>query len=195
MSRAKDPVRNTVLAVGLMAFVAGMVGLSYAAVPLYRIFCEVTGYGGATQRASAASDRTLERRIVVRFDGNVSGLPWSLRPEVPQVELKLGETALVNFVAESTSGSATTGAATFNVQPSIAGVYFNKIECFCFTEQRLEPGERLEMPVQFFVSPEFADDRELLATRTITLSYTFFPVAGEGQPVARANGDAVEKSM
>jgi cytochrome c oxidase assembly protein subunit 11 len=194
-SRANAPVRNTVLAVGLMSFVAGMVGLSYAAAPLYRIFCQVTGYGGTTQRASAGADRTLERRIVVRFDGNVSGLPWSLRPEVPQVELKLGETALVSFVAENTGGSETTGTATFNVQPSIAGAYFNKIECFCFTEQKLEPGERLEMPVQFFVSPDFADDRELLATRTITLSYTFFPVAGEGQPVARANGDAAEKSM
>ena len=102
--------------------------------------------------------------------------------------MKLGETALVNFIAENTGESATDGTATFNVQPETAGLYFNKIECFCFTEQTLRPGERVEMPVQFFVSPDMADDRELNGTRTITLSYTFFPVAGEGQPVAQAAG-------
>lgn len=191
MSRA----RNSALAVGLVSVALGMVCVSFAAVPLYRIFCQVTGYGGTTQRAAAAPDRTLDRTIIVRFDGNVSGLPWSFRPESPQIKLKLGETALVNFVAENTGGFATKGTATFNVQPSIAGVYFNKIECFCFTEQELRPGEEIVMPVQFFVSPDFADDRELASTRTITLSYTFFPVAGEGQPVARANGDEPGENM
>jgi cytochrome c oxidase assembly protein subunit 11 len=185
---------NVAIAVVLLSVSAGMVGASFAAVPLYRIFCQVTGFGGATQRAAAASDRTGERSIVVRFDGNVSGLPWEFTPAEP-VEVKLGETAVVNFVAENTGGLATKGTATFNVQPNVAGVYFNKIECFCFTEQDLAPGERVEMPVQFFVSPDLAEDREMASTRTITLSYTFFPAAGEGQPVARADGDETGENM
>ena len=191
------PLKNAALAAVLVSVAAGMVGLSFAAVPLYRIFCQVTGYGGTTQRAVAGSERTAERHVVVRFDGNVSGLPWTFRPEVPQVELQLGETALVKFVAENTSGNVTAGTATFNVQPDIAGYYFNKIECFCFIEQELKGGEQVEMPVQFFVSPDFADDRELASVRTITLSYTFFPAVGEGegQPVAQANGDEADESI
>ncbi len=195
MNRKGKSRSNRALAVGLLLVSVGMVGVSFAAVPLYRIFCQVTGYGGTTNRADAGPDRTLDRTVVVRFDGNVSGLPWKLRPEVPQLEVKLGETALVSFVAENTSGTATTGTATFNVQPSTAGYYFNKIECFCFTEQELKGGERMEMPVQFFVSPDFADERELRTTRTITLSYTFFPAGNQGQPVAQASGDESGKSM
>jgi cytochrome c oxidase assembly protein subunit 11 len=192
--RAKSGT-NKALAVGLLLVSVGMVGVSFAAVPLYRIFCQVTGYGGTTNRADAGADRMLERTVVVRFDGNVAGLPWKLQPKVPQVEVRLGETALVSFIAENTSGTATTGTATFNVQPSTAGYYFNKIECFCFTEQELRGGERVEMPVQFFVSPDFDGDRELNATRTITLSYTFFPAEDQGQPVAQAGGDEPGKSM
>jgi cytochrome c oxidase assembly protein subunit 11 len=195
MGGKAKPRVNVALAVGLLSLAIGMVGVSFAAVPLYRIFCQATGYGGTTQRAAAGAERTLERRVVVRFDGNVSGLPWSFRPEVPQVDLRLGETALVNFVAENTGRVATTGTATFNVQPDTAGYYFNKIECFCFTEQELKPGERIEMPVQFFVSPDLADDRELKSTRTITLSYTFFPASAERQPVAQASDDAAGESM
>src|SRR5688500_13461118 len=172
-----------------------MVGLSFASVPLYRLFCEVTGYGGTTQRAEAAPDRVLDREIVVRFDANVSGLPWSFAPEVPQVHVKLGETALVNFIAVNNGSAPTTGTATFNVEPDLTGAYFNKIECFCFTEQELQAGERIEMPVQFFVSPDLADERDLHATRTITLFYTFFPAVKARQPVAQAGGDAVGKSM
>ncbi len=195
MSLNLRPDRNRIVAAALVAIVGGMVGMSFAAVPLYSLFCRVTGYGGTTQRAAAGADRTLEREIVVRFDANVAGLPWTFRPETPQVKLKLGETALVNFIAENTGAAATAGTATFNVQPEIVGLYFNKIQCFCFTEQELRPGERLEMGVQFFVSPDLADDRELNGTRTITLSYTFFPVAGERQPVAQAAGDEAGKSM
>ena len=194
MNAMRKP-RNTLLALGLVGVVGGMVGLSYAAVPLYRIFCQVTGYGGTTQRAEAPSDRVVDREIVVRFDANVSGLPWTFRPQVRQLHLKLGETATVNFIAENTGSGPTIGTATFNVQPGIAGAYFNKIECFCFTEQALRPGESMTMPVQFFVAPDYADERDLRNTRTITLSYTFFPVAGEGQPVARQAGDADGRSM
>lgn len=195
MRAVRAPHRNRIVAASLVFLAAGMVGMAFAAVPLYRLFCEVTGYGGTTRRAEAGADRTLEREIIVRLDANVSGLPWSFVPEVPQVHVKLGETALVNFVAENKGRKAGVGTATFNVQPDTAGVYFNKIECFCFTEQPLEPGERVVMPVQFFVSPDLDDDRQLNATRTITLSYTFFPAAGARQPVARIDGDENGKSM
>jgi len=191
----RGPDRNVIIAAALVTVVAGMVGLSYASVPLYRLFCEVTGYAGTTQRASTGADHTIDREIIVRLDGNVAGLPWEFQPEARQVKVKLGETALVNFLAENTSKAATVGTATFNVQPETAGIYFNKIECFCFTEQKLKPGERADLPVQFFVSPDMADDRELKGIRTITLSYTFFPVAGEGQPVAQAVDDESGKSM
>ena len=187
--------RNRILAMSLLGVVGGMVGLTFAAVPLYSLFCQVTGYGGTTQRATGGADHMLDRQIEVRFDANVQGLPWAFRPEQPQVMLKLGETATVNFIAENTGKVATDGTATFNVQPEMAGLYFNKIQCFCFTEQRLQPGERVEMAVQFFVSPDMVEERELNGTRTITLSYTFFPVAGERQPVAQASEDESGKSL
>lgn len=197
MTAPKKSAGNFALAVGLLSVSLGMVGASFAAVPLYRIFCAATGFAGTPQRATAGADHTIDSTIVVRFDANVAGLPWSFKPEVPQVSVKLGETTLVNFVAENTGSSVVTGTATFNVQPDIVGAYFNKIQCFCFTEQTLKPGERVKMPVQFFVSPDFADDRELAGTRAITLSYTFFPAADQaagqakagGQPVARTDGD------
>jgi cytochrome c oxidase assembly protein subunit 11 len=188
--------RNAVVAAALGTVVVGMTGLSFAAVPLYRLFCEVTGYGGTTRRATAGADRILDREVVVRFDGNVSSsLAWRFAPEQPQIHVRLGETALVNFVAENIGSAPASGTATFNVQPAVAGIYFNKIECFCFTEQQLQPGERIVMPVQFFVAPEFAKDRDLRGSRTITLSYTFFPAAKEGQPVAQAAGDEDGESM
>lgn len=181
---------NIVSALTLVGVVFGMIGLSFASVPLYRMFCEVTGYGGTTQRAAAAEGPVSERSIVVRFDGNVSGLPWSFGPQVPQLRVRLGEQVTVNYVAENRSDRPTTGTATFNVQPAAAGVYFNKIECFCFTEQPLAPGEKVEMAVQFFVSPDLLDEPELRSTGTLTLSYTMFPKAGTGQPVAQSAGDA-----
>ena len=191
----KRPAQNAVLALGLLSVAAGMVGMAFAAVPLYRLFCQITGYQGTTQRAETGADRILAREVVVRFDANVSGLPWTFAPEVPQMHVKLGETAMVNFVAMNTGEKPTTGTATFNVEPGITGAYFNKIECFCFTEQLLQPGERIAMPVQFFVSPDLADDRDLDAVRTITLSYTFFPALGARQPVAQAEGDGDGKTL
>jgi cytochrome c oxidase assembly protein subunit 11 len=187
--------RNATLASALVFVALGMVGLSFAAVPLYRLFCEVTGYGGTPQRVEAGAERTLDRTMVVQLDANVAGLSWEFRPETPQVHVRLGETIVVNFIAENSGQSTSVGTATFNVQPDIAGGYFNKIECFCFTDQELQPGERIEMPVQFFVSPDLADDRDLNGTRTITLSYTFFPSAGGGQPVARAESDGDGESL
>ena len=195
MSALGKPTRNAALALVLVCVPFAMLGLAYASVPLYRLFCQVTGYGGTTQRAEAGADRVLDREVVVQFDANVSGLPWNFKPEVPQVRVKLGETALVNFVAENTGSQATVGTATFNVQPDTAGMYFNKIECFCFAEQALAPGQRIEMPVQFFVSPDMAEDRHLQATHTITLSYTFFPAASARQPVAQVDGDGIGTSL
>ena len=172
-----------------VVFVAGMVGMSFAAVPLYRIFCQVTGYGGTTQRAERAPAATLNRVVTVRFDANVgNGLGWSFRPLVREVKVKLGEVGEVAFVAENRMSSASTGTAAFNVAPGDVGAYFNKIACFCFTDQTLAPGQRLEMPVTFFVDPAFADDSDLGNTDTITLSYTFFPAAAPPQPVASASG-------
>jgi cytochrome c oxidase assembly protein subunit 11 len=194
-SMNKGATRNKTIAAALVIVACGMVGMAYASVPLYRLLCQVTGYNGTTQRASAGADHTVDRTIVVRFDGNVAGLPWTFGPEVQQVRLKLGETATVKFFAENIGKLANVGTAAFNVQPETAGIYFNKIDCFCFSEQKLQAGERAELPVQFFVSPDLADDRELKGTRTITLSYTFFPVPGQGQPVAQAADDESGKSM
>lgn len=195
MSASPKRPRDRILALTLAGVVAGMVGLAFAAVPIYRVFCRTTGYQGTTQRASTGADHVVDREVVVRFDTNVTGLPWKFAPEVAQVHVKLGETTLVQFDAENTGGATTTGTATFNVEPDAVGSYFNKIQCFCFTEQTLKPGERVRMPVQFFVSPDFATDRDLKATRTITLSYTFFPALGARQPVAQAGTDAQGKNL
>ena len=167
--------------------VLGMTGLSFAAVPLYRLFCQVTGFGGTTQRADRESDRTLDRMITVRFDANVQGLGWTFRPAQRQVRLRVGETARIAYLAESASDRETVGAATFNVTPELVGAYFNKISCFCFEEQPLAPGEKVELPVVFFVDPAIADDPALDYVDTITLSYTFFPArGGDGAPPAAA---------
>lgn len=176
--------RHLIFALSLTAFVAGMVGMSYAAVPLYQMFCQVTGYGGTTQRANAAPDTVLAQKILIRFDANTSRkLDWKFRPKQHTVELKIGETALVAYEAQNTSSERLVGTATFNVTPEAAGIYFNKIECFCFTEQALKPGEKVDMPVTFFIDPEFATDPETRNIKEITLSYTFFPMKDDSKGV------------
>jgi cytochrome c oxidase assembly protein subunit 11 len=175
---------------GLLAagLVFGMVGLTFAASPLYRLFCQVTGYGGTTQRADAGADRVLDRLITIRFDANVDrSLGWHFAPAQRQVMLRVGETAEIAYQIRSAAQVATTGTAVFNVTPEQAGGYFNKIACFCFTEQTLSPGQTLDMPVVFFVDPAIADDPDLDYIDTITLSYTFYPVANP-KPVAAAGG-------
>lgn len=156
-----------------------MLGAAYAAVPLYDLFCRVTGFGGTTQRADVAPDtsQVLDRRVTIRFDSNVSGgLGWHFKPVQRTIEVKVGESSLAFYRATNTSSQPLTGTASFNVTPEAAGSYFAKVECFCFTEQTLKPGESIEMPVSFFVDPEFASDRDTSRIREITLSYTFFPV-------------------
>ncbi|VAW16785.1 Cytochrome oxidase biogenesis protein Cox11-CtaG, copper delivery to Cox1 [hydrothermal vent metagenome] len=172
-----------------VGIVAGMVGLAYAAVPLYRLFCQITGYGGTTQTAEAASDVILERMINVRFDANTNGLKWDFKPEEIEVSLKVGENKLAYYSATNISPVTTTGTSTFNVTPLEAGAYFNKIECFCFTEQVLAAGETIRMPVSFFIDPAIADDPELNNIKTITLSYTFFPVKTAPEEVKEEDQD------
>ncbi|WP_207458588.1 cytochrome c oxidase assembly protein [Azospirillum sp. SYSU D00513] len=167
--------RNRMVMVSLFGIVAGMVGLAYASVPLYNLFCQVTGFGGTTQRAEAGAERVVDRKVTVRFNADVNNkLPWAFRPEQKEVALKLGETGLAAYRAENRSDKPTVGTATYNVTPDKAGKYFNKIECFCFTEQVLQPGQSVDMPVAFFVDPAMAEDPAMEDVTTITLSYTFF---------------------
>ncbi len=168
--------KNRKTALIVAGVVAGMVAMSFAAVPAYRAFCQVTGWNGTTQRASAGADRTLAREITIRFDATVGeGLDWEFHPEQVSQTLHIGETGLAFFAAKIDTDKPITGRATFNVSPSKAGIYFKKIECFCFTEQTLAPGEEVSMPVTYFIDPELADDRNLDDVQTITLAYTFFP--------------------
>ncbi|WP_439567368.1 cytochrome c oxidase assembly protein [Sphingopyxis sp.] len=161
--------------------VVAMTGLGFAAVPLYDLFCRVTGFGGTTQRfdpvAAAAEPKILKNTISVRFDANVSpGLPWKFYPEHPTDTVSIGARDMAIFIAENNSSKPIVGTAGFNVTPTQAGKYFTKIQCFCFTEQRLEPGQQMRMPVLFFVDPKIMDDPDARDIQEITLSYTFHPV-------------------
>ena len=188
-----DPVRcGTNRGVVLTCLVAlfAMGGMTWAAVPLYRLFCQVTGYGGTTMRADKAPDTVSERKITIRFDANVSpGMPWQFQPAQRTIEVKIGENALAFYKAHNTSPHAVTGSATYNVSPDIVGAYFSKIECFCFTEQTLAAGESVEMPLSFFVDPSIENDREAMLVKEITLSYTFYPIDGTGAKAEVKAGD------
>lgn len=183
-------------AAACVVFVASMVGASFAAVPLYRIFCQVTGYDGTPQRADAAPAKTLDRIVTVRFDANIgNGLGWSFRPLQRSVKVKLGEIGKVSFVAENRMGEPSTGQAVFNVTPDDVGAYFSKIACFCFTDQTLAAGQSAELPVTFFVDPAMSENPDLATTDTITLSYTFYPATPPPKPVAAATVPAVANPL
>jgi cytochrome c oxidase assembly protein subunit 11 len=172
--------RNNTVVVSCLAVVIGMTGLSYAAVPLYDLFCRATGYGGTPQRADAAPSTVNDRVITVRFDTNTDrALPWLFQPEQRSVQVKVGENRLVFFRAVNNSDRSIVGHATFNVVPDRAGRYFSKIQCFCFTEQRLDPGQSVDMPVSFFIAPAILTDRDGDSIQEITLSYTFYPAANQ----------------
>lgn len=180
---------NRTVAAVCLAFFGGMVGMAYAAVPLYAMFCQITGYGGTTQRVEQYSDRVLDRKITVRFDANVAGgLPWDFKPVAREITMKIGETAQAHYAAANPFGVATAGRATFNVTPGLAGAYFNKVECFCFTDTTLKAGETLDMPVVFYVDPAIDDVPELKHINTITLSYTFFPIEPAAAKAVDASG-------
>ena len=187
MSTAPDA--NKRLVWRLLAVVVVMGALSWVAVPFYSWFCQVTGFAGTTQVATQGADRILERTVRVRFDANVMpDLGWTFRPLQTEMTVRLGETAMAYYEAVNVSDQTVTGSATYNVAPDGAGYFFEKIECFCFTEQTLAPGERIEMPLTFFVSPDMVDDRDAGHIRDITLSYTFF--RQDAQKSARAEVDA-----
>lgn len=185
--------RIAVLCVGL---VVGMTGMAYAAVPLYDLFCRVTGYGGTTQTAqNSYGVEIIDRNITVRFDANISrDLAWNFDAAQRNVTMHLGEQTMVHYIAENPTDKPLTGSATFNVTPQSAGAYFNKIECFCFTETTLEPGEKMEMPVVFFVDPDIINHVETENIQTITLSYTFFPKEPTTKPLASSGNLKVEKT-
>lgn len=181
MSLAPNPRANRRVAVAMFGVAALMVGAAYAAVPLYRLFCQVTGYAGTTGQAAEAPTQVGERVITVRFDANVAGtnMPWRFEPVQREMTVKVGEEHLAFYRAHNNSSQAVTGTATFNVTPHTAGIYFRKIACFCFSEQRLDANESVDMPVSFFVDPDIEKDPNLRGVKTITLSYTFFRQKGD----------------
>ena len=181
--RATAHRRNLAVAAACAGFVAAMVGMAYAAVPLYTWFCRATGFGGTTQVADVGPGQVLDRKVTVRFDANVSGLPWKFEPERVSIDVRVGEVVTVLYRVQNDSVRDTVGQATYNVTPPTVGAYFVKINCFCFTEQRLKPGEKRDMTVVFFVDPELAKNPDDDDLNTITLSYTMYPVR-EPKPVA-----------
>ena len=190
MTETKQPTartnrRDMIVAASCGVFVAAMVGLSYASVPFYDWFCRTTGFGGRPQIATSSPQGVLGRAVTVRFDANVvGGLPWRFEPEQNAVEARLGDVITVNYLVTNLAARETVGQAAYNVAPSTTGAYFQKINCFCFTEQRMAPGEKREMAVVFYVDPALAKDRELDDLNTITLSYSFYAVREPAKPVA-----------
>ena len=196
MRRPTDPpqhpkARSRDLLVAFLCggFVALMVGVSYAAVPLYSWFCRTTGFGGTTQVAKSAPIQTSSRIVTVRFDSNIAdGLPWSFAPEKNTIDVRLGQVVTVYYKVVNQAARATVGQAGYNVSPPTVGIYFEKINCFCFTTQTMQPGETRDMAVVFYVDPKLADDSEQDRVSTITLSYTFYPAR---EPEAPVNESAV----
>ena len=183
--RARTIGRDALVAFACGGFVAVMVGVSFAAVPLYSWFCRTTGFGGTTQVAHALPTQRSNRTVTVRFDSNVApGLPWRFEPERRTIDLELGEVVTVFYKATNESARATTGLAGYNVAPPTVGIYFEKINCFCFTEQTLKPGETRDLAVVFYVDPKLVKDSEQDGLTNITLSYTFYPVRTPERPVA-----------
>ena len=178
--------RNGVVLAALVGVTLGMVGLSFAAVPLYGVFCRATGFGGTTQRVAQGATHMLDRKIEIRFNTDVNGdLPWVFKPNQRSVTLKVGETGMATFHAHNESGEPVVGTAVYNVTPEKAGLYFDKIQCFCFSQQLLRPQESADLPVAFYVDPAIAKDPNLDDVQVITLSYTFY----------RAQSQALDKAI
>jgi cytochrome c oxidase assembly protein subunit 11 len=195
MTGAPHTRRDMIVAASCGAFVALMVGAAYAAVPFYNWFCRTTGFGGTTQVSEKAPDHVLGRTVKVRFDANVTpGLPWSFAPEQNEITVHIGEVVTAQYKVTNESARPTFAQASYNVSPPQVGGYFNKINCFCFTEQRLKPGETREMAVVFYVDPSIVKDNDQNDLDTITLSYTFYPLRDQGAPVADANDKSSKNS-
>lgn len=195
MSAAQNQLTDKNVRSAMMAglFALGMLAMGYAAVPLYEIFCRVTGYGGTTQRTDAAQAATVSvtsRPMSIRFDSNVnSALPWSFKPEQPTDRVSVGARDMAIYIAKNESNAPVVGTATFNVTPVLAGKYFHKVQCFCFTEQLLQPGQQMRMPVLYYVDPAILEDPETKNIEEITLSYTFYP-SKDGQLMNQSDSDS-----
>ena len=170
--------RKNLIAIACVGTVMFMTGAAFAAVPLYQLFCQVTGFDGTTMRADKPSDVVLDQTVLVRFDTNVRGLPMQFRAEQVSQRVRIGETGIAYFDVTNTSDQPIHATAAYNVVPERAGPYFQKLQCFCFDGQVIQPGETRKFPVQYFVAPELATDRESRGVREITLSYTFYPTQG-----------------
>jgi cytochrome c oxidase assembly protein subunit 11 len=177
--------RNGLMAVSLVAVIAGMTGLAFAAVPLYRAFCAATGYAGTPQIGPQAAPGAVARLITVRFNADTNpNLPWKFQPAQARITLALGEEQMAFYTASNTAGTAVTGVAVYNVTPDIVGKYFHKTACFCFNEQTLTPGQEMQFPLSFWVDPAIATDPNTADVTTITLSYTFFRAADDAARTA-----------
>ena len=199
MTNARDTKnrlrRDVWVAASCGAFVALMVGAAYASVPFYTWFCKTTGFGGTTQVAERAPDHILGRELIIRFDSNVApGLPWKFEPEQNEVKVRIGEVVTVNYKVTNQAAREIKAQAGYNVSPPQVGGYFNKINCFCFTEQTLKAGETREMAVVFYVDPEIVKDRDQDDLNTITLSYTFYRLRDSARPVAEVPKNEVPKN-
>lgn len=183
-----DPARrrNRKVALICAAGFFGMVGAAYASVPLYKAFCQLTGFDGTTRRAEKASDVVLDRAVTIRFDANVRDLPWTFETKQTTQEARIGETKVAFFKVTNNSDKPIVGRAVFNVVPEQAGPYFQKLDCFCFSDQTVGPGQTIDMPVLYFIDPKFASDFETKGKQEVTLSYTFFPSTSAPAP-ARAD--------
>jgi cytochrome c oxidase assembly protein subunit 11 len=193
IARFKALSRNAKLGLACGAFFFLMVGAAFAAVPLYKMFCQATGYNGYVRKAQNAPRQILDRKVTIRFDTNVRDVPFKFTAEQTTQTLRIGDTGLAFFKVTNTSDKAVTARAAYNVLPEQAGAYFQKLECFCFTEQTLKPGETRDFPVVYFVDPRFVDDFETKRSDEITLSYTFFPAVNS--PVASTSGDPAKASL
>jgi cytochrome c oxidase assembly protein subunit 11 len=188
---------------GLVAAVCGlgflgMVGAAYAAVPLYKAFCQITGFDGTVSKAEAAPTKVLDRKLAIRFDTNVRDLPWDFKAEQVSQDVKIGATGLAFFKVTNHGKTPMTGRASYNVLPEQAGPYFRKLQCFCFDDQTIQPGQTVEFPVVYFVDPEFATDFETRGKSEVTLSYTFFPVQSaqaSASPTPSPLGGAVKAGL
>ncbi len=188
------PLKRDVLVAGACGVVVAlMVGASFAAVPFYNWFCRTTGFGGTPQVAKAAPEKALGRRLAIRFDSNVQpGLPWRFTPEQTEINLRIGEVATVHYKVVNQAARTVTALASYNVSPATVGAYFTKINCFCFTQQTMQPGETREMTVVFYVDPAIVKDSDQDDLNTITLSYTFYRQP-DARPVAEARRKPLEK--
>ena len=179
--------RDIIVAGACGVFVAAMVGAAYASVPFYTWFCKTTGFGGTTQVAEKAPDQVLGRTIYIRFDSNVAaGLPWKFMPEQTEIKVRIGEVATVHYKVINEAAREITAQASYNVSPPTIGAYFDKINCFCFTQQTMKAGETREMTVVFYVDPAIVKDHEQDDLNTITLSYTFYRLPEQAAPLAQA---------